>query len=157
MPDFLADKRQEIDSRLKELKPQVQEYRRLEAAVQALAEIPSTSAPSPPPSANGRRRGPGRPRGSKSAVPRVAKPAQAKGAAKAARKAGGRRKGSGRRAAEALALIQATPGITIPELAVKMGIKKTYLYTVLPNLAREGSVKKDGRGWRPASAAIATE
>lgn len=38
-----------------------------------------------------------------------------------------------------------------------MGIKQTYLYSVLPNLEREGSVKKDGRGWHPASATAATE
>jgi DNA-binding IclR family transcriptional regulator len=89
-------------------------------------------------------------------MPRAAGPAKAKGAAKATRRASGPRKGSGRRAAEALALIQATPGVTIPELAVKMGIKKTYLYTVLPDLERAGLVKKDGRGWHPASAAAAT-
>ena len=29
-----------------------------------------------------------------------------------------------------------------------MGIKQNYLYRVLPSLANEGHVKKDGRGWR---------
>jgi hypothetical protein len=28
-----------------------------------------------------------------------------------------------------------------------MGIKQNYLYRVLPTLANEGRVKKDGRGW----------
>ena len=50
---------------------------------------------------------------------------------------------------EALALVKATPGITIPEIAEKMGIKQNYLYRVVPGLAEDGSVVKDGRGWKP--------
>ena len=30
-----------------------------------------------------------------------------------------------------------------------MGIKQNYLYRVLPGLADDGLVEKDGRGWRP--------
>ena len=41
------------------------------------------------------------------------------------------------------------PGITIPELAAKMGIKQNYLYRVLPILEEEGKVHKEGRGWHP--------
>jgi len=40
----------------------------------------------------------------------------------------GRRKGSGTRAAQTLSFVQGQPGITIPELAAKMGIKQNYLY-----------------------------
>jgi sugar-specific transcriptional regulator TrmB len=29
-----------------------------------------------------------------------------------------------------------------------MGIKQNYLYRVLPSLAEEGLVIKDGRGWK---------
>jgi DNA-binding IclR family transcriptional regulator len=76
---------------------------------------------------------------------------------KATRKARSPRKGAGKRSVQALEYIQATPGVTIPELAVKMGIKQNYLYRVLPDLEREGSVKKDGRGWHPASAEPADE
>jgi DNA-binding IclR family transcriptional regulator len=65
----------------------------------------------------------------------------------------GRPKGSGTRGAEALALVKASPGITIPEIAEKMGIKQNYLYRVLPGLAEDGLVKKDGRGWHPKDAA----
>ena len=65
----------------------------------------------------------------------------------------GRPKGSGKRATEALALVTASPGITIPELAAKMGIKQNYLYRVLPGLAEDGQVVKDGRGWHPKAAA----
>jgi predicted ArsR family transcriptional regulator len=61
--------------------------------------------------------------------------------------------GSGTRGAEALALVKAQPGITIPELAEKMGIKQNYLYRVLPGLAADGLVVKDGRGWKPKDTA----
>jgi hypothetical protein len=39
MPDFLEEKRKEISQRLKELRPLVDEYRRLEAAEQALSGV----------------------------------------------------------------------------------------------------------------------
>jgi hypothetical protein len=152
--DFLDEKRQEIAERLKELKPAVDEYNRLEAAAAALQGVggaASTATAAP------RRRGPGRPRGSvsrkKATAPATATAAPAKAAAKkAGRPAGrraGRRKGSGTRAAEALSFVQGQPGITIPELAAKMGIKQNYLYRVLPGLEQEGKVAKQGRGWHP--------
>jgi hypothetical protein len=131
MADFLEEKRREIDARLKELRPLVDEYARLEAAAAALGSVPDAAASSAP-----RRKG-GRP---------------ASGSRKITASAGGRRgrpKGSGTRANEALALVKQNPGIKIPEIAEKMGIKQNYLYRVLPSLAEDGLVIKDGRGWRP--------
>jgi hypothetical protein len=146
--DFLDEKRREITDRLKELKPLVDEYNRLETAASALAGVGGSSA------ANGgatstRRRKPGRPRGSASRA--KAKPATAKAVRKPAKRRAGRRKGSGTRAAEALSFVQGQPGITIPELAAKMGIKQNYLYRVLPGLEQEKKVAKQGRGWHPKS------
>lgn len=66
---------------------------------------------------------------------------------------GGRPKGTGQRAAEALKHITEQPGIVISELAAKMGIKQNYLYRVLPELGSEGKVEKKGRGWHPSSTA----
>jgi hypothetical protein len=134
MADFLDEKRSEIGARLKELKPLVEEYQRLEAAAAALDGVTPTSSVSTPtrraprtPSANSRRgKGTGR---------------------------RGRPKGSGTRGAEALALVRAKPGVTIPEIAEQMGIKQNYLYRVLPGLAEDGLVRKDGRGWHPKDAA----
>jgi hypothetical protein len=137
--DFLDEKRKEISDRLKELKPLVDEYHRLEAAAGALAGVGGTAVRTAAATATGKK-GPGRPRGS------------AKASAAKTRKAGrraGRRKGSGTRAAEALSLVQGQPGITIPELAAKMGIKQNYLYRVLPGLEQEKKVAKQGRGWHP--------
>jgi hypothetical protein len=61
MADFLDEKRREIDARLKELRPLVEEYNRLEKAAAALAGVGNggTRAARAP-----RRRGRGRPRGS---------------------------------------------------------------------------------------------
>jgi hypothetical protein len=131
--DFLDEKRHEIDARLKELKPLVDEYERLEAAASALATVTET----PPALTGPARRAPAAPR--------------KRGATGSGRR--GRPKGSGTRGAEALALVRTSPGITIPEMAEKMGIKQNYLYRVLPGLAQDGLVVKDGRGWRAKDAA----
>ena len=124
MTDFLDEKRKEIQTRLKELKPLVDEYQRLEAAERALAGV--GSKPSRGTAATGRR---------------------ARTGSNGRR---GRPKGSGTRALQALELVRARPGITIPELAGHMGIKPNYLYRVLPQLADEGKVRRDGKGWHPA-------
>jgi hypothetical protein len=125
--DFLEEKRKEIQARLKELKPLVEEYHRLDAAERALAGVESKPARAAASAAPARRRGGGGGGGG-----------------------GGRRgrpKGSGTRALQALELVRARPGITIPELAEAMGIKQNYLYRVMPTLAEEGQVVKSGRGW----------
>ncbi len=62
-----------------------------------------------------------------------------------------RDKGRATRAAEALALIQGQPGLTIPELAVKMGVRQNVLYSALPALDSEGKITKQGRGWHPVT------
>jgi hypothetical protein len=152
--DFLDEKRQEITARLKELKPAVDEFKRLEAAAAALAGV-GGSTPAKASTAAPRRKGPGRPRGSVNRKAATASPAKAtrKPARKAGRRRAGRRKGSGTRAIEAFSFVQGQPGITIPELAAKMGIKQNYLYRVLPGLEQEGKVAKRGRGWFPKAKA----
>lgn len=135
--DFLDEKRHEIGARLKELKPLVDEYQRLEAAAAALDGVPATPLTSST--------SPGTRRAARTPA------ARNRGASHGGRR--GRPKGSGTRGAEALALVKATPGITIPEIAAKMGIKQNYLYRVLPGLAEDGLVVKDGRGWKPKDAA----
>jgi hypothetical protein len=138
MAEFLAEKRKEIAKRLDELRPAVDEYQRLEAAAKALDSV---NGPRATP-----RRGPGRPPGSRT---RAKQAPSSPPAGAASRKRAGRRRGSGPRGAESLALVEQHPGITIPELAAKMGIKQNYLYRVLPGLEQEGKVEKKGRGWHP--------
>lgn len=124
--DFLEEKRKEIDARLRELKPLVEEYRRLERASQALAGVGAE------PPARSRRRSSNGNRGSSGKGRR------------------GRPPGSGKRARQARELVSSRPGITIPELAEAMDIQANYLYRVMPTLQREGSVRKEGKGWHPA-------
>jgi hypothetical protein len=172
--DFLDDRRKEITDRLHELKPVVDEVRRLEAAVAALAGTVGSAASGASASAVAAvtgRRGPGRPRGSGKGARKATvasspatverkKPGRPKGSGKKVgrpagkvrrpkARRGGRPKGAGKRATEALSFVQGQPGITIPELAAKMGIKENYLYRVLPGLEQEGKLEKKGRGWHP--------
>jgi hypothetical protein len=135
MPDFLDEKRREITARLKELKPLVDEYQRLETAAAALDGLPANSAGTAPSA-----------RTSTSAPARRRRRGEHAGSGGRPR---GRPKGSGTRAKEALELVKASPGITIPEMAERMGIKQNYLYRVLPGLEQEGLVAKAGRGWHP--------
>lgn len=161
MTDFLDAKRREINDRLAELRPLVEEYGQLQTVSDALAGIPTAkngASASTPPTTTPKRRGPGRPRGSKNkkktktatATTRTAtatKPATKKGRKRRV----GRRKGTGQRGAEAVALIQAQPGITITELAGKIGIKPNYLYRVIPDLVQEKKITKKGPRLHPAT------
>jgi hypothetical protein len=132
MADFLDEKKREIAARLNELRPLVEEYQRLEAAQRALEGV-GTTAPAT-------RRAPTRRRSGGSS-----------GSTGTGRR--GRPRGTGTRAKQALELVQANPGITIPDLAEQMGIKQNYLYRVLPGLEQDGLVRKEGRGWHPQVAA----
>jgi hypothetical protein len=126
MADFLTEKRQEIDSRLKELRPLYEEYLKLEKAQEALAGMEKP-----------RRRGPGRPPGSSGTR-------AASGNGRRRR----RRRSGGTRGDQALQVVRQNPGITVSELGDKLGIaQKNYLYRVMANLQEDGSVRKDGKGF----------
>jgi CRP-like cAMP-binding protein len=135
MADFLDEKRREMQARLKELRPLVDEFHRLEAAVSALDGVGNDPAPAPAP-----RR--------KSKASTGASPASS-GSSNGRR---GRPRGSGTRGKQALELVKGNPGITIPEIAGKMGIQQNYLYRVLPGLQKEGLIRKEGRGWHAMEA-----
>src|SRR3954465_8959549 len=144
MTDFLEEKKREIPAGLKELRPLVDEYHRLEAAAAALDGVGDTAAgPSSGSTrgASGSRRG----RGAGSAR------STSGGGGGSGRR--GRPRGSGTRSKQALELVRARPGISIPEMAQEMGIQQNYLYRVLPALQKDGMVRKDGRGWHPLEAA----
>ena len=122
MADFLAEKRAEIDNRLKELRPLHDEYLQLERAKAALDGLEPTT-----------RRGPGRPRGSSTSPRRR------------------RRRGGASRGDQALELVRQNPGITVSELAKMMNVNPpNYLYRVMANLQSDGAVKKEGKGYAAA-------
>jgi hypothetical protein len=132
LADFVDSTVKDIDARLSELK---QEMDRLQAARAALV---------------GTRRGPGRPPGSgtASATTTRTRARRTSTNGRRTRRSRGRR-GGNTRANQALQLVKDKPGITIPEIAKSMGIEPNYLYRVLPRLATEGQVRKDGQGWHP--------
>jgi hypothetical protein len=124
MADFLDEKRKEIDARLRELRPLVDEYNRLEKAAAALSGVGGTARVAAVP----RRRGSGGGGGTRRGRPR----------------------GSGNRAKQALELVRTRPGITISEMASAMKIQPNYLYRVMPTLESDGQVVKRDKGWHPA-------
>ncbi|MGH2881532.1 MAG: hypothetical protein ACRDPA_02315 [Solirubrobacteraceae bacterium] len=129
MAGFVDSTVKEIDDRLRELKEEVS---KLEAARSALV---------------GTRRGPGRPRAARAAAATTTSTRRRTG-----RRPGrprGRSRG-GTRANQALELVRSQPGITIPQIAEKMGIEPNYLYRVMPRLLSDGQVKREGQGWHPA-------
>ena len=67
------------------------------------------------------------------------------------RSTGGRRRGS-TRANQAVRIIKQNPGITVSELGRKMKLNHpNYLYRVLPDLQKEGRIKRKGQGYHPGS------
>jgi CRP-like cAMP-binding protein len=122
--DFLDEKVKEIDARLVELKPLVEEYERLSKAREALSGVG----------------------GAATATRRT----RARRATTTTRRGARRGRRGGTRATQTLELVRTRPGITIPELAEAMGIQPNYLYRVLPGLEKDGQIKRQGRGWHPA-------
>src|SRR5436305_11558584 len=128
MPDFVQTAVKAIDDQLRILK---EEASRLEAARAALRGGPRRRGR---PATNGAARTSARPasrRNGRAAAPRP-------------------RRGGNTRANQALALVRERPGITIPEIATAMKIEPNYRYRVLPRLASDGQVTRDGQGWHPS-------
>jgi sugar-specific transcriptional regulator TrmB len=61
-----------------------------------------------------------------------------------------RRRRSGTRADQAVALVEGSPGISASDIAKQMKIKPNYLYRVLGDLEKEGRVSKKGRQYFPS-------
>jgi hypothetical protein len=59
-----------------------------------------------------------------------------------------RRRNGSTRADQAVKIITQNPGITVSELGRKMKLNHpNYLYRVLPDLQKEGRIKRDGKGY----------
>jgi DNA-binding MarR family transcriptional regulator len=133
LPDFVQTAVNEIDDQLRVLKD---EASRLEAARAALT-------------GGARRRG----RPASNGAGRTLSPPRGR---RDRRGAAPRRRGGNTRANQALELVREKPGITIPEIAKAMKIEPNYLYRVLPRLASDGRVERNGQGWHPASSSTST-
>jgi hypothetical protein len=125
---FLTDKQAEIEARAAALEEEARQLRAASAALSQLQGNPTTGAPI------------------------ARRPARRKpSAAPPTRRTTG--PGAGTRAQEALRLIAEHPGIAVPQLADQMGIKKNYLYRVVPGLEKAGQLRRVGEhGWALADA-----
>jgi hypothetical protein len=65
-----------------------------------------------------------------------------------ARRTTSRRRAGGMRADQALSGIKSSPGITVSEIADRMGIRQNYLYRVTAALQKQGSVKRQGQEFK---------
>ena len=118
-PDLIEATRVAIEERLDELRPLVAEVERLERALAALQAADGQAEPDQPATRRrGRRRG--RPPGRRSA---------------------------GTRTDQFLALVRDRPGITVAEAAKATGAAPTSLYRIAATLKREGTVRREGRGF----------
>ena len=126
MADVLSKIRNDLEKRLHELGPMVEEHAQVRKALDALKGA-GTHA--------------------EQTVKRAVKPRSAKTGTATRRR--GRPAGTGRRAQEALKLVHEHPGITLTEMAKKMKISANYLYRVLPSLEKDGKVTKKEKGYHP--------
>lgn len=126
---LLEEKKAEIHARIEELAPLVEEYDELSQAATALGITVNGSAPVKPAAKRGR------------------KPGEAKADKPSGTGKRGRPPGSGNRVEEIIGILTISPGLTISEIAGKLGIKPNYLYRVIPGMEKDGKVKKVDKGY----------
>ncbi len=130
--------KKDIDDRLEELRPQVEEIPRLEAVLAALEGAGGNESRA---SGGSSSRGPGRPRGA-GASSRSARPQ--------------RRARRGQRREELLQLVAGYPDISIAEAARQMGVSSPQVSTLVRRLEEEGALERpEGRFVLVAPAAFA--
>jgi predicted ArsR family transcriptional regulator len=124
MADVLGKLRSDLEKRLHELEPLIEEHAQVRKALDAL-------------------------KGAGTRAQRAATTPAPKASTATSTSGRGRPRGSGRRAEEALKLVHRHPGITLQEMAKRMKIKANYLYRVLPQLEKDGKIKKQHKGYHP--------
>lgn len=137
MTTYLDQLKQDIDRRLDELRPQIEEIPRLEAALAALESVgagggEAANAPPAAPPVQARR-GPGRPRGSG-------------GAAASGGRRAGRRAGRGQRRQEFLQLVKGSPDVSVSEAARQMGVSPSQVSNLARKLQDEGALAREPSG-----------
>jgi hypothetical protein len=131
MADILSTLRSDLEKRIREIEPLIEEHARLRHALEALKGVGGSTA------GEGSSAGPKR----RVRVTRVGATGRR-----------GRPRGSGARAQQVVRLVGEQPGITISELAQRLKIKPNYLYRVVPGLLKDGKLAKRGKGYHPADA-----
>ena len=119
MPELLDEIRSQINARVQELRPLVQEAENLQRALDALATTPTITR------ANGRR--------TTRAPARIRRPrARSRGDVRAA----------------VIEHVRANPGSTASDVANALNLKRTSVATRLTQLAKSGDLVKADRGYR---------
>lgn len=131
MAETLNKLRSDLEKRIREIEPLVEEHARIRQALEALKGL------------RGSRPG----EGSSSTARHAGSPPRA-----AAKRGRGRPRGSSARAQQVLKLVREQPGITIAELAQRMKIKPNYLYRIVPGLQKDGKLEKRDKGFHPPQA-----
>ena len=131
MADPVNKIRSDLEKRLHELGPLIEEHAHIQRALEALKGVGTRTE-----------------QAVKSAATNTGKRAQAAKASTASR-GRGRPRGTGGRAQEALKLVHKHPGITIGDMAKRMKIQANYLYRLLPQLEQDGKIKKRDKGYHP--------
>lgn len=120
MSDLLDRIRQQISTRLSELRPLVDEQRRLEAALQALGDPAVVAADAAPARARSQ---------AKSAARKTTPVEEPKRAPRGANRAA------------VLQAVEDRPGATSAELAARSGVQRNTLNTLLSRLVKEGELQ----------------
>jgi transposase-like protein len=162
--DQLRDFERQVVSRLRELEPLVREYEQLRVAAERLgvsyqprADAGDGDRPRPRARRRATRASTGAPRAAATGADRgrrAAKPTARSAKAGGTSRAGARRRSvaaPGQRQQQMLVLVREHPGITVAEIAQRLGIDATGLYRVVHRLTKAGEVQKDGRRLYPAS------
>jgi len=126
-----------VASRLRELRPLMDEYRELEQIATRLG-LPTDGATGTAPAAAS-----STPRRARRTRPKKGTAAKRSRGSRAASSSGGRRE-------QVLAAVKSQPGITVREIGVQLGIDPTALYRAVRGLERDREIVKKGRELRPA-------
>jgi DNA invertase Pin-like site-specific DNA recombinase len=136
--DQLHDLEATVAKRMAELKPMVDEYTELEKVAQRLGVKPAAAAPAQSGShSRGRSR-----RAKTSRASSNGSGATTTARSRSRRSATGARRSE--RAEQILAMAAEQPGITVAEVAKKMGVDATGLYRPVRRLLKEGRLRKKG-------------
>ena len=144
MPDLVDLTRVAIETRRTELAPWVEEYHRLEAALEVMPG-PSTATVSK------RQRRPGRSPARKPARPESKQRVAGRTANGRGSTAGGARARRGSRAEQMLAEINANPGLTVLGYAMRLEINQTYAHALVKRLEGDGTARAKHRRWYPTA------
>lgn len=117
--DLVEETRQKFQTRLDELRPQHEEFLKLEGIVAGFDTLANGSAP--------KRSTAGRKRGTSATADRAAR---------------------GERPQQFINLVKANPGITVTEAADQMeGMNPNYLYRLAKEMTDGGKLRKEGKGY----------